>query len=129
MKRSKVILSVLACALMAGCARSSSAEALALRGARIHTAANGVIERGVVVIEDGKIAAVGAEGEVSIPSGAETRDLSSTSPAELRRLQEELATWRAALALPEIDAVLDRAAAPELDPAARERLRQLGYLE
>ena len=43
---------------------------------------------------------------------------------------DELDTWRAALALPAIDAALDAASeTPQLDAEARERLRALGYVE
>ena len=59
----------------------------------------------------------------------ETRDLAASQPAELARLADELATWRAALGLPALNATLEAGAAPELDPAARERLRSLGYVE
>src|SRR4051812_17804900 len=48
---------------------------LALRGARIHTASGPVIERGVLVVHKGKIVAVGSEEAVTIPPGAEIRDL------------------------------------------------------
>ena len=59
----------------------------------------------------------------------ETRDLASEQPEEVARLKAELDTWRRALGIPSIDAPIDREAAPELDPAARERLRNLGYVE
>lgn len=52
---------------------------VALTGARIVTMADdegGVIERGTIVIENNRIAAVGPEGEVDIPAGAETVDVS-----------------------------------------------------
>jgi imidazolonepropionase-like amidohydrolase len=56
-------------------ARFASAEALVLRGAEIRTVPSGTIPRGAVVILDGKIAAVGPENEVRVPSGAEVRDV------------------------------------------------------
>jgi len=59
----------------------------------------------------------------------EKRDLAASEPAELSRLVDELATWRAALGLPALDADIEAGAAAELDPAARERLRSLGYVE
>lgn len=52
---------------------------VALVGARLITMANGedgVIEDGVVVIENNRIAAVGPRGEVDIPSGANQIDVS-----------------------------------------------------
>ena len=48
-----------------------------LRGARLITMrGDEVIERGDIVIEDNRIAAVGAEGSVTVPSGAEIIDVS-----------------------------------------------------
>jgi imidazolonepropionase-like amidohydrolase len=48
---------------------------LVLRGARILTAAGDPIEPGVLVIELGKITAVGKDGEVAVPEGATVRDV------------------------------------------------------
>lgn len=47
---------------------------MAFTGATIHTMAGPVIENGTLVIEDGKIVAVGAD--VAVPADAETRDAS-----------------------------------------------------
>ena len=52
--------------------RTGRAGTFAITNARIVTVSGGVIENGTVVIQDGKIAAVGAN--VSVPSGAETID-------------------------------------------------------
>lgn len=49
-------------------------RAMAFTGATIHTMAGPTIEGGTLVIEDGKIVAVGAD--VVVPAGAETRDAS-----------------------------------------------------
>ena len=49
-------------------------EAIALRGATIHTITNGVIENGTIVFENGVITAVGAN--VTIPAGARVVDVS-----------------------------------------------------
>jgi imidazolonepropionase-like amidohydrolase len=46
---------------------------IALRGATIHTVANGVIENGTIVFEGGVITAVGTD--VAIPAGARTVDV------------------------------------------------------
>jgi imidazolonepropionase-like amidohydrolase len=54
---------------------AQSQAVLVLRGARILTAAGPAIERGVIVIEGGKIRAVGPEGSVQIPRGARVEDL------------------------------------------------------
>ena len=48
-------------------------KVLALTNARIHTVAGAVIERGTVLIADGKISAVGAD--VTVPGGAKTLDV------------------------------------------------------
>ena len=45
------------------------------RGARIHTAAGPVIERGVLIVLKGKILDVGSEDTVKIPKNAKVRDL------------------------------------------------------
>src|ERR1700757_4182205 len=47
---------------------------VALKGGKLLTITHGVIENGVLVMQGGKIAAVGAEGSVSIPEGAEIID-------------------------------------------------------
>jgi imidazolonepropionase-like amidohydrolase/Tol biopolymer transport system component len=55
------------------------AGVVALTGARIVTMSNddgGVIENGVVVVDGNRISAVGAAGDVEIPAGAETLDVS-----------------------------------------------------
>jgi len=49
-------------------------QAVALRGATIHTVTNGVIENGVIVFDNGVITAVGSD--VQIPSGARVVDVS-----------------------------------------------------
>ncbi len=48
---------------------------VAFTGARVIPIAGPEIERGVVVVADGKVVAVGAEGAVAIPAGAEVREL------------------------------------------------------
>lgn len=42
---------------------------LAIRGGKVHTITNGIIENGTILVEDGKITAVGSG--LSIPPGAE----------------------------------------------------------
>jgi imidazolonepropionase-like amidohydrolase len=67
-----------AVALLALAALASSpagAETLVLRGARILPVAGPPIERGVLVVTDGKVVAVGREGGVAVPAGATVRDL------------------------------------------------------
>ncbi|HLJ57241.1 MAG TPA: amidohydrolase family protein [Chthonomonadaceae bacterium] len=47
---------------------------LVIRAGRILTVTNGEIQHGVIVVRDGKIAAIGRQGEVQIPAGAEVID-------------------------------------------------------
>lgn len=51
-----------------------SAQAIAIRGGTVHTLAGPAIENGTVVIQDGKIAAVGAG--LAVPAGAQVIDAS-----------------------------------------------------
>lgn len=57
--------------LLAG-AGTASAQTIAITNARVYTMAGPVLERGTVVIRDGRIAAVGAD--VAIPAGARVID-------------------------------------------------------
>ena len=58
---------------------------------------------------------------------AEADDLAPTRAADVARLGAELDAWRAALAIPSLDASIGRGDPPPLDAAAREKLRALGY--
>ena len=68
--------------LMAGaavCGRVSQGQAsqgpvIAITGGRLLTVSHGTIENGVLVMADGKIAAVGAVGKVAVPKGAQIVD-------------------------------------------------------
>lgn len=62
----------LALALMLATALPVQAQTIAITNARVHTVAGPVVERGTVLIRDGKIAAVGAS--VAIPAGARVID-------------------------------------------------------
>lgn len=64
----------LACALVLPAAASAQERPLVVRGARILPVAGPPIERGVLVTRGGKIVAVGAEGAVAVPDGAEVVD-------------------------------------------------------
>ena len=57
---------------LAAASASASADTIAIRGGRVHPVAGPVIERGTVVIVDGKIAAVGTD--VAVPDGATVID-------------------------------------------------------
>lgn len=54
---------------------SAPAGPVVLRGAKLLTITHGVIEDGVLVMENGKITAVGKAGSVSIPKGAKIEDV------------------------------------------------------
>ncbi|MDH3592894.1 MAG: amidohydrolase, partial [Planctomycetota bacterium] len=49
------------------------AQPIALRGAKIYTVTRGVIENGTIILNEGKIAAVGPAGEIRIPDDAIVR--------------------------------------------------------
>ncbi|MGA7292474.1 MAG: amidohydrolase family protein [Terriglobales bacterium] len=49
-------------------------KAIALKGGKLLTVTHGVIENGVIVMQGGKISAVGAASSVKIPSGAQIID-------------------------------------------------------
>ena len=49
---------------------SATTPAIAIRGGRLLTITHGVIENGVLVMQNGKITAVGAAASVTIPAGA-----------------------------------------------------------
>ncbi len=66
---------LLTLAILAAALAASAADApIAIRGGRIHTVSAGVIEGGIVVIANGRIAAVGKD--VAIPPGATVVDAS-----------------------------------------------------
>ncbi len=48
--------------------------AIVIRGGKLLTVSHGVIENGVLVMQDGKITAVGAAGSVAVPKGARVID-------------------------------------------------------
>lgn len=80
MLRKVLILLICSIAALAQTAKKSNPtppqnETIVLRGGKLLTITHGVIEKGVLVMENGKIAAVGAEGSVSIPHGAKVIDV------------------------------------------------------
>ncbi len=53
---------------------SAQETAIALKGGRLLTVSHGVIENGVIVLQNGKITAVGSAGSVNIPANAQVID-------------------------------------------------------
>src|SRR5689334_8139096 len=73
------LLTFTAALLLAGnipAGAQSSHKPLVIKAGRILTVTNGTIENGVLVIRDGKIAALGKQGEVTLPPDAEVLDAS-----------------------------------------------------
>src|SRR5579859_89259 len=78
--RAKVVrrwlLGGLVCCIATLCVNASAQQKpVALRGGKLLTVSHGTIENGVVVIENGKIAAVGAASSVNIPKDARVIDV------------------------------------------------------
>jgi imidazolonepropionase-like amidohydrolase len=69
-------LAGLVCCLLSLCVVASAQQKpVALRGGKLLTVSHGTIENGVVVIENGKIAAVGVASSVNIPKDARVIDV------------------------------------------------------
>lgn len=66
--------------LLVGALTAASAGTLAVRGATVHTMAGEAIADGVVIVEDGKIAAVGPASSTAIPSAAEIIEAEVVTP-------------------------------------------------
>src|SRR5438445_333291 len=63
--------------LLAGPGGARAADGpVVYRGARVYTAAGAPLEKAVLVVDGGKLVAVGPEGKVEVPRGARGRDLS-----------------------------------------------------
>lgn len=81
MTRTKTILAwVFAATGMTSSASLLSADILAIKGKTVYTMAGAAIEDGVVVIQDGKIAAVGKAADVAIPDGAQVLNAEVVTP-------------------------------------------------
>ena len=59
----------------------AGAQDIAVRGRIVHTMAGDPIQNGVVLIRDGKIAAVGEQGSVPLPEGIEVREATVYDPS------------------------------------------------
>ncbi|MBL8796882.1 MAG: hypothetical protein JNM56_23475, partial [Planctomycetia bacterium] len=70
-----IYLASLLVALHAADAPPKNDKPIAFKGAKIHTAAGAPIERGTLVVHQGKIVAVGPDADTPIPAGAEVRDV------------------------------------------------------
>src|SRR4029453_2651244 len=55
--------------------KAQPAQPIALRGGKLLTITKGVIENGVIVMQNGKIAAIGAASAVAIPRNAKVIDV------------------------------------------------------
>src|SRR5207245_1935532 len=77
MKRTLVVLgmTILICVVLPGSANSQ--QAVVLKGGKLLTVSHGTIENGVLVIEGGKITALGTASSVRIPGNARVIDVSS----------------------------------------------------
>lgn len=69
------LILTLALTALAWPAAAQAPDTMAFRGARLLTAAGPAIPDGVIVVEQGKILAVGAAGAVTIPAGARIVDV------------------------------------------------------
>jgi len=69
-----LIVPLLAGAAVCGQGQSTQGQVIAITGGRLLTVSHGTIENGVLVMADGKIAAVGAAGKVAVPKGAQIVD-------------------------------------------------------
>ena len=72
-------------ALLFALALPAFAADRAIEAKYIYTVADGVIENGVILIEDGKIQKVGPASKVRIPSGAQTTQAYSAAPIPTTR--------------------------------------------
>ena len=70
---------VLLCGLTLSFVPTVTAQTTALVGARVIDGRGGVIERGTIVVRDGKIAAVGPVASTAVPAGAERIDVTGAT--------------------------------------------------
>ena len=70
------VLASAALALAVPSLAAAQQQPLAIRGARVVTVSGPVIEKGTVLVERGRIAAVGRDADVAVPAGASVVDAS-----------------------------------------------------
>ncbi len=73
--RPLVLVLILVLILILSAPAFAQEKPVALQGGKLLTVTHGVIENGVVVMQGGKITAVGATGSVSVPNGAQVIDV------------------------------------------------------
>ena len=66
---------LLTLSLVLSCISFAQQKAIVLKGGKLLTITHGVVENGVLVIQDGKIAAVGSASSVKVPKDARTIDV------------------------------------------------------
>ncbi len=76
----KIMKSILTAALIVVFALPGYAQTYAIKGQKVHTVSGRVIEHGVVLVRDGKIAEVGPESRVQIPQGVEVTEAMVVTP-------------------------------------------------
>lgn len=70
-----MLLLAAACVAQTGTKSKTTAQTIVLRGGKLLTITHGVIENGVLVMQNGKIAAIGPAGSTSIPRDAKVIDV------------------------------------------------------
>lgn len=80
MSCTSLLRAVSVCLVLAAAATFAPAQDLAVRAKRLHTMAGDAIEDGVVVVRDGKIAAVGPAASTPIPEGLTTLEAAVVTP-------------------------------------------------
>ncbi len=68
----RAMIAVAACAAMLGAARTAGGQTLAITGGRVLTGTGSTLDHAVVLIRDGRIAAIGSD--VAVPAGVRTVD-------------------------------------------------------
>lgn len=71
----KLALSIAAIVLATQSSTPSAAQPIAFVGGEVRTVSHGTVTSGTVLVEDGRIVAVGAAGEVDVPADARVRDV------------------------------------------------------